>query len=267
MSFFDDFLANSKVTPEDKAVLDRYPDLRASTEKMEQDLGSVSRFAGEWVSWQNQNWDAQANMTNAEKQLRADLADVQAKLTAATAPGSSVPAADIAAIRKEFQDKAKEIETKNLQVLEGMNMFYEAAAKHMLPHQKEFGENFDPKTFREFITKNQIQDPDVAYDKMVAGKRAELAVKHQQEVDAKHTADLEAARKEGYEKRAQEIAMGPNGMLPTDNTGGIVGVTSFMGQPAKVSDADKTAMSEAKLGDGSLAKLGYEKFVRGELVN
>ncbi len=266
-SFFDEFLA--KVPTEDRTVFDRHPELRASVEKMEADLGNVSRFAGEWVNWQNQNWipdpnDPNHGWTRGEQEAREELADAKARLAAATTGHGATPA-DIAALRKEFEAKAQDIQTRSLQAIEGMNMFYEAAAKHMLPHQKEFGENFDPKVLREFMATNRLTDPDLAYDRMVTGKRTELAEKHQKELETKHAADLEAARKEGYEKRAQEIAMGPNGMLPVDHTGGIVGVTSFMGQPAKVSDAEKTQLAEAKLGDGSLAKLGYEKYVRGEL--
>jgi hypothetical protein len=47
--------------------------------KLRTDLGSVSRFAGEWVNWQNQNWDTAAGMTNAEKALREELASTLEK--------------------------------------------------------------------------------------------------------------------------------------------------------------------------------------------
>jgi hypothetical protein len=146
-----------------------------------------------------------------------------------------------------------------------MNMFYRAAASKILPHQQEFKENLDPQTLMDFMQKNNINDPDTAYDKMVAGRRQELAATRQKELEAKHAADIEAARKEGAEQKARELAMGPGGVLPTDNTGGIVGVTSHMGAPAKISDEVKAKIGEAKLGDASLAALGYEMYKRGDL--
>jgi hypothetical protein len=256
--FFDEFLA--KVPAEDKAVFDRHPELRASVSKMEEDLGTVSRYAGEWVNWQKTNWDSDAQMTRAEKALRDELASAQSRLTAGTADAD-----DVALLRKEFETKLAETQKQSLQAIEGMNMFYASTAKHMLPHQQEFKENLDPQAIMSYMQQNRISDPDVAYDKMVAGRRAELATAREKELVEKHAADIAAAEQRGAERKAQELAMGPQGMLPTDNTGGIVGITSRVDAPAKISDEVRTKIAESKLGDGSLAQLGYEAFRRGEL--
>jgi hypothetical protein len=117
----------------------------------------------------------------------------------------------------------------------------------------------------EYIAKTGATDPEAAYDKWVADRRKDLSAQAAKDLEAKHTADIAAAEQRGADKKAQELAMGPGGMLPTDNTGGIVGVTARIDQPAKVSDEVKAKVTDAKLGDGSLAALGYEMYRRGEL--
>jgi hypothetical protein len=260
MSIFDDIL--SAAPAEDQTVFNRYPQLRQSVEKMEADLGTVSQYAGKWVDWQKDNWDAEAGMTRAEKTLRDELTAAQAKLTAGVRSGADAGTVD--ALRKEFEAKAKEIEAKSLQAIEGMNLFYQATATRMLPHQQEFKENLDPKVLMKFMQDNHINDPDVAYDKMVAGKRQELSAQAAKDLETKHAADIAAAEQRGADKKAQELAMGPGGMLPTDNTGGIAGITARIDQPAKVSDEVKAKVADAKLGDGSLADLGYKMFREGQ---
>jgi hypothetical protein len=51
-------------------------------EKLETDLGTVSRYADDWLNWQDRNWDAAAGMTKAEKALRQELAGAKADLGA-----------------------------------------------------------------------------------------------------------------------------------------------------------------------------------------
>jgi hypothetical protein len=87
MGVFDDILKSAPA--EDRAIFDKYPQLKASVGKLESDLGIVARFAGQWVDWQNQNWDADAGMTWAEKALREELAAANGKLAALKAGGAS----------------------------------------------------------------------------------------------------------------------------------------------------------------------------------
>lgn len=263
MGVFDDIL--KAVPAEDQAVLNMYPQLKASVEKMETELSTVSRFAGDWLNWSKENWDADAGMTKRERQLQQELEDAQGRLAAASVAGSGASAQTIADLRKEFESKLKETQTQSLNAIEGMNLFYQATAKRMLPHQQEFGENLDPKALMGFMEQHKINDPDVAYDRMVAARRSELAEKRQKELDEQHKLEIQEAEKRGRDKLAQELAMGPSGALPTDNTGGIAGITAHVSAPAKVSDEVKAKVSEAKLGDGSLAQLGYEMYRRGEL--
>lgn len=265
MSIFDEIL--SAAPAEDQTVFNRYPQLRQSVEKMESDLGAVSRYAGQWVDWQKDNWDADAGMTRAEKTLRDELTAAQAKLTAGVRSGAD--AGTVEALRKDFDAKLKEANTGFEKSINGMNRFYNTVSTHVLSHQKEFGENLDPQALMKFINDNAaagnvFTDPDMAYDKMVAGKRQELSAQAAKDLEAKHTADIAAAEQRGREQAAREVAMGPNGMLPTDNTGGIAGITARIDQPAKVSDEVKAKVTGAQLGDGSLADLGYKMFREGQ---
>ena len=259
MGVFDEILA--RVAPEDRAVLAKYPDLQASITKMENDLGAVSNYATKWVNWQNDNWDSQSGMTRAEKALRDELESAQAKLSAGIEAGAST--ATVAALRKEFETKLAETQKQSMSAIEGMNHFYSSVSSRLLSHQQEFKDPLEAPKLMAFMQANKINDPDLAYDKMVAGRRAELAVQSQKDLETKHAADITAAEQRGREQRSQELAMGPNGVMPTDSTGGIVGVTSRIDQPAKISDDVKSKIGDAKVGDGSLAQLGYELYRQG----
>jgi len=279
VSFFDDFLKT--VPAADQEVLNRYPGLKTSTEQMERDIQILAPHAQkaiEWDKWSSGytdeygqrhpgNWDAQANMTVAERDLRAELAAAQARLNSGT--GTRTDAADVVALRKELDAKVADIQKNAEKVLNdkvnGMNFFYEAVTRHAFDHQKEFRENLDPGKFREFIVKNNILDPDMAYDKMVADRRAEIAKTRATEQEAANKKALEEAEKRGYEKAAQERAMGPSGMSPTDQTGGIAGITAHVGSKAPtISDEEKAIIANAKLESGELARLGYKMFQRGD---
>lgn len=259
MGIFDDILA--RAPEEDRTILSKYPELRNSIDKLETDLGAVSRYAGQWVNWQQENWDPDAGMTKREKQLSDDLAAAQARM-AAGIPGA---AEDVAALRKDFEAKLEDQRKQQLAAVEGMNLFYQSTQRHMLPHFNEFKENLDPQALMSYMQSNKISDPDIAYDRMVAQRRAEISAQAAKDLEAKHAADLEAARQEGYQKHAQEQAMGPGGVMPTDSTGGIAGVTARIDKPATISEEAKAKIGEAKLGDGSLAQIGLEMYRRGEL--
>lgn len=260
MSFFDEFL--SRVPATDRVVLDRHPDLRASIDKMESDLGTVSKYAGEWARWQDQNWDGQAGMTKAEKILREELATAQERIN--TGGGD---AGDLAAVKRDFEAKLAETQKSSMAAIEGMNHFYSAVSSRLLNHHQEFGETLDPSKLMGFMQQKGINDPDIAYDRMVAERRSENQSKKQKELEEKHAADIAAAEQRGREARSQELAMGPGGFLPTDHTGGIIGVTARIDQPAKMSDEMKAQIAEAKLGDHKLAELGYSEYLKGKYTS
>ena len=263
--FFDDFLA--AVPEADRSILNKYPNLRAGVDKFESDLATIAPFAQygmQMQDWSKQNWDEQAGMTKAEKQLRDELTAAQAKLATAGAAGAAPD--QIAALRAEMDNKVKAVENSALAAINGMDRFYSVTAKHAFAHKDEFGENLDPQKLMLFITQNKLTDPDAAYDRMVADQRAANAAKAKTDLEAKHAADITAAEQRGRDLAATERAMGPGGMLPTDQSGGIAGVTARIDKPVAMSEATQKAATDAKLGDGSLAALGYEAYRRGEFT-
>lgn len=264
MAFFDTFLA--KVSAEDKAILDKYPELKASVDNLETQLGQAQTYGQRWQQWSQENWDPQAGMTVAERELREQLAAMQAR-----GETGAAEAAQIAALKKEVEDRQKASDAQMYQMLAGMGKFYSEVTRRAFDHQNEFHENLDPDKFREYIdqnfTKKNLQvEPAFAYDQWVAGRRREIAAQAAKDLETKHAADLEAARQDERNKIAQERAMGPAGVLPTDSTGGIAGITAQMeNKPAVLSDEVKARVAAAKPGDGSLAALGYELYRTGQL--
>jgi hypothetical protein len=263
MAIFDDIL--NGVAAEDRAILAKYPALKTSVETLETQRNEAARYASTWVNWHNENWDPETNTTKRERELAAALADATTRLSSAA--GAGADESTLAILRKELADTRKLVEdsqAKSLQSIEGLHNFYGTIQSRMFAHKEEFGENLDGNAVMTYMTQNGIKDPVVAYERMFAGRRAELATQRTKDLEAKHLADIEAAEKRGRELAAREAAMGPGGSLPTDNSGGIAGVTG-MGKPAEVPDALKTAMKDAKVGDGSLAALGYQAYLRGDL--
>jgi hypothetical protein len=89
LSVLDDILKTAPA--EDQIVLDKYPQLRASMERLENDLKTLAPFAQygmDMQDWRQQNWDEESNMTKAEKALTEELATVHAQLMAAEATRS-----------------------------------------------------------------------------------------------------------------------------------------------------------------------------------
>lgn len=78
MSVIDDIL--QCIEAEDQRLFDKYPQIKATIEKLEANLQVLAGYADEWTDWRNQNWDAEAGMTRAERQLRELLAASHARL-------------------------------------------------------------------------------------------------------------------------------------------------------------------------------------------
>lgn len=268
MGVFDEIL--QKVSEEDRAVLNKYPDLKATVETLEQEYGKLAQYANQWTNWADNNWDSEAGMTRAEKELRDEIERLSAEIEAAKSPGSTTSNADLTELRKEFDQKISQLQAESSRTVEGLHRFYQSYARHLLPHQQEFGENLDPAKFLEFMESHRgeawASNPDLAYDQMVAERRRQLAEKREQERLEQHQKEIEEARADERKKVMQEVSMGPQGVLPTDSTGGIAGVTSpINNKPAELSEELKSKLADAKLGDGSLPTIGFELYRRGEL--
>ena len=261
-SVFEEILKG--VTAEDKAVIDRHPELASAVAKLEKDLAGVSQYASGWVDWQKQNWDPDSGMTKAEKALREQLAEAEARAITGGGSPADVNSA-LATARSEFDAKLKAMENNSMSAIEGMNRFYSSVSGKILTHRDEFKETLDPNKLMQFMQSNKINDPDLAYDRMVADQRSQNALKQKEADEVERLKQISEAEQRGYEKKAQEVSMGPEGMLPTDQSGGIAGITGRVGEPAKISDADAAKLAAAKLGDGSLATLGFQMYRNGQL--
>ena len=263
MAIFDDIL--KAVAPEDKAVFDKYPTLKTSVEAMERELHEASEYGATWNRWAQANWDPNAGKTRRELFLEQELANAGTALTNATRSGADRDTVDsLKANIDRLTTEISGVKQEALNAVGGVHLYYGKVAPLMLKHQQEFGEVLDPTALMQFMTDKHLQDTTIGYDQFVAGKRAEIAAKKAEEVQAKHAADITAAEQRGREAALKEHAMGPGGVLPTDSTGGIAGVTSRIDtKPVTLSDDMQKAIAEAKPGDGSLAALGYKLYQSG----
>ena len=260
MSVFDDLLKS--IPEEDRAILDKHPELKTTVEKLE---GAVTQYG----TWYQDNWDKEHGMTKSEYAVRQEASALQAKLDAASAAGIGNENGDfISEARKagflSVDDANKLLDQRVQQInqtfentIAGMDRFYGAAYSLGFKHKDEFGEPLDTRALLKFINEKKIQDPELAYEQMVASKRAEIG-------NAKHQKELQEAEERGANRVRQEQAMGTSGMLPTDNTGGIVGITHI----APVADLPKEIAERTagmKLTDPALAQAGLEMARRGLL--
>ena len=260
MGVFDDIIKN--VPAEDLAIINKYPHLKASVETLEQETARAKGYAQQWTDWAGKHYDHEHKMTKAEYALMQEAEALRAQIAA---PGTD--AATVADLRKELKDKTDEILRENQKAIGGMNVFYGTVAAKMLPHHQEFGEVLDQRKLMEFMSTNNIADPSVGYEMMMAPRRAEIASAKAKEQEAANAKAIEEARKAGYEQHAKEVGMGTPNALPTDQSGGIAGVTAFVApKAATISDAEKSVIQAAKLGDGSLPALGYEMYRRGDFA-
>lgn len=253
MSVFEDLIKG--IPAEDRAILDKHPDLKNTMEALEE---GGSRYA----TWYANNWDREHDMTKSEFAARQELEELRQKLEAA--PPNPVNEFNQADIQKILDERLTKQSEEFNRTLSGMDRFYSTALPLVSQHKDEFGKPLNPRELLDYMGKNGIQDPNLAYDRMVAADRAAIAETRQKELVAKHQEELAAARKEGEDKVRQELAMGVGGMLPTDDSGGIVGVTHIAPSGTIPKDLiDQTA--GMKLNDPRLAAAGLKAAREGLL--
>lgn len=265
MGIFDDILA--KTSAEDKAVFDRHPELKSSVEKLEKDLDTSARYNAQFLDWRKKNWLEDQGMTVREKTLADELAAANARIQAAADAGAdpdSIQAA-LKTEREALDTKFKELQNQFGQSLEGMHKFYGSIAPKLLTHQKEFGEVLDPNSVLKYMEDNKINDVNTAYDKMVAPRRDEASVAAARLLDEQHQEALKKAKEEGVAEGRLQSTMGPQGDLPTDQTGGILGVTVPISKPMEIPKELAESLSGHPLGDGTRAAVGLDMYRRGQL--
>lgn len=254
MSIFDDLIKN--VPAEDRTILDKYPDLKTTVDALEEG-------GRKYATWYANNWDREHDMTKSEFAARQEAEELRKKIEAAP-PVSDMDPNDLAQLKTELEQKVKDAADGFGRTISGMDRFYSRAYYLGFQHKDEFGQPMDPQVLLKFMGDNQIQDPDAAYERMVSKQRSDRAAAEKTALEAKHAQDILDAEKRGADAARQEQTMGPQGMLPTDNIGGIVGVTSIPPSGTIPKETlDRTA--GMKLSDPALAVAGLEALRKGQL--
>jgi hypothetical protein len=265
MAIFDEIVKG--IDASDRAVLDKYPQLKQSVDGIEAQARDFDQRLKSWEQWRASNWDENANATRREVELQAELAAARA------GGGGGVDDWDKST---SFADMAKDLEkqgfvradtvnktiTENLDRLAlGFEEVYKRTVGLPFKHAKEFGPDaeLDMGAVLDHMRKNNIHDPQKAYEDFVAPKRAEAQKAREAEVAAKHAAEIAEAERRGEMK----AAMGSGGRLPTDQSGSgpIMGhLQRTMLEKAKGANSDDPG--PGKLGDNVIAHQGYEDLLK-----
>ncbi len=281
MALFDEILA--KVNAEDKAVLEKYPDIAATVTALEKEYQEANAALTQWEEWRANNWDDEAKTTKAHVMDYQKLVAAEQRIRQLEAAGETgmtweqikeqaqkegvfltkEQAEAVARARlEEFVEKVHKPALNN--VVGAVETIFAGIYPLGFKHQQEFGEVLDPSAVLKYMNEHKIYQPEKAYEEMVSARRAEKAAEAQKELEKKHQEELEAARREEREKVRQEMAMAATSS-PTD----LGGVTRAMGhlerarmaEGAKDKETPAGPPPDAKLGDGVIAQLGYRKFL------
>lgn len=260
MAIFDDIVKGIEAT--DRAVLDKYPQLKQSVDAIESQARELNQKLGAWAQWKAENWNDQTNTTRREAELLAEL-------EVAKAGNGSDPLTSFGDITKDLEKQGfAKTETVNKAIQEqldrlalGFEEVYKRTVTLPFKHAKEFGPDaeLDMGAVLDHMRKNNIHDPAKAYDDFVAPKRAELQKQREAEIAAKHAEEIAAAEKRGEMK----AAMGTGGRLPTDQTGsgpGLGHLQRTILERAKGANSDDPG--PGKLGENVIAQQGYEELLK-----
>lgn len=302
MGAFEDIVAQA--TPEDRIILAKYPGLKKSSDEVDEYKAKFSDADGrlrQWEDWKAREWDSTARMTKQQKlaleraeQLQTDLATLQASagaemtfeeiLAGLQGKGFITKAELDQTLKNQIKDswtpgtpEGKLVTDKAVAEVTGaMSLGFEHVFTKTFNlgrrHEKEFGEELEIGTVLKYMNENRVNDPEIAYNQMMAGRRSEAEKKRREEVETKHKEELEVqtkkAREEGEKEGVKKAAMSQGGRIPTDqgtSPGSVGHLQRLQQERQKISTkppegADVPA--GVKLGQGTLAELGYEELVK-----
>ena len=292
MGVFDEIL--SRADEADRAVLNKYPDLRRYAEEhqtfatelntLRPKFKEADEAAKKWESWRAQNWDQESGTTKTEKDM-AEMYRAEAARAAAleAASGADMTFEEIlgnlqqkgfatkAEIEQVITEKTKGFATKEDTTQVGNNldraMQFVYAKSYNLGrrHEKEFGEELDMASVLTYMGENKIADPELAYSQMIAPKREAQQKKQAEELAAKHAKDLEDAKLAGITEGQKKTAM--SARIPTDQSGpgGLGHLQRAQLDRSMVKKAENgtpEVPTGVKLGDGVLTTLGWEELLK-----
>ncbi len=287
MGAFDEILKGAEEA--DKAVLQKYPALKASLEELDQikpRYADADSRLTRWETWRKNNFDDTAGTTKTELALRTANTDLQTRVqTLEALSGADMSFDEIlnglkekgyvtkADVEQTVAEKVKGVSTKEDieklgNNLDGAMQFVYAKSYNLgRRHEKEFGEELDMAEVLKYMGTNKISDPEAAYNQMVGKRRDDARVKALADLETKHKQAGEDARKVGEEAGKKQAAMGQGGRMPTDQTGQPLGhlerramdrAKKPAGDPAKSAEVPEGV----KLGDQVLSSLGYQEMLK-----
>jgi len=283
MADYDKLLENlgelAEKHPELVSALRRAKETERELEQLRLKTVDLEDQVTKWNQWYEDNWDHERNMTKSEAYYIDRLAQLEEELQkfrgnmnqtqTGTASSSEIQekfenlyfggylskdeaqmlinqAIEDRVSKKQLDETIKNIVVAFSKVVPGM---MEASARH----QKEFNEPLSGQQLWEFMTKNNIDDPVEAYEKMTAERRQRM----QEELIQKK---IQEAEERGRMKERQEMAM-KSGKLPTDMEGSVPAhIRRKLAQSG--SDESPEVPPNAKLGDGILAAAWTQKYLK-----
>jgi len=274
---FEDILANYVKDENEKATLtgliNKYPDLRAGWLRQDDYSRSKDEVAknkelyeaaigkvGEWESWKENNWDETRNMTKAQAELLQEVERLREgsgnEMTFDQLNDSvSKFVKDNGLISKTELDSV--IAEKTKFVDDGFKGYAYVAAKVptlIAKHMKEFGDVLDGTELLKGTETYGTTNLDDVYEKMVAGKRAEIAEKSKAEEIAK-------AKAEAVEEFKKSQAATQN-RIPSDQSGPEL--SSFQKKMMGIK-TEPDEFEDMELGKGGIAAIAAAKWREANL--
>ncbi len=206
----------------------KYPDLKGSvlrqsefSRKMdeiklkEKDFQTIKSKMDEWEKWSDDNWDAEAGMTKAQKQAMEELTRLREsgegemdfnKLSEWT--NNFVKEKGLVS-KSDLETTLGEKEKQFTSNLDGHSYLTMKVPQLLLKHFIEFGEALDPQDVVKKAEELKNYNLDSVYDGMVAERRAK---KNEEALNKK----IEEAKLAGIEE-GKRAAMGSRSPSPTDS--------------------------------------------------
>jgi hypothetical protein len=256
MGVFDELI--SGMAPEDRAVLDKYPELKG---RITQDYDKLDK----WDNWRRENWDEAASKTRAQVAAEQRAIEYERAMQELERSGFATPAP---AVKQSpgFDEVMAQVKQELNNQAVGIQVLIPSVLKAQQRHMREFpDQEFDAAAVFDYMQKAKIYDAYEAWDRMTAKQRSENAEQRRQEHEAAHQRALQEAEERGAQREREKLAMGPDGRIPVDQTG----APPPMGHLQKrILDSAKGAQPEIPpevgLGEGTLAQLGYEAYLKRE---
>lgn len=253
----------------------KYPDLKGGylrqsefSRKMdeikakEKDFEKIREKMDEWEKWSDDNWDAEAGMTKAQKQAMEELARLRESGEGEMdfnklADWTNKFVAEKGLVSKsDLETTLGEKEKQFTSNLDGHSYLTMKVPHLLMKHFKEFGEILDPQEVVKKAEELKNYNLDSVYDGMVADRRQKIS---EEALNKK----LEEARLAGIEE-GKKAAMGSRSPSPTDS--GSPEMSQVRDRMlGKTSEGDEDPYKNLSLDDGDMiARMATREFLENQ---